>query len=271
MNARGELVFDRVGKRFHPTGAPVLRALSLRCRPGEVVVVLGPSGCGKSTLLGLAAGTMAPDEGSVSLDGVPVRAPGPERAVVFQDHGLFPWSTAHENVAIGLRFAGVGKAERDARAEAALETVQLGDAGSKLVHELSGGMRQRVAIARALVLEAPVLLLDEAFSALDARTRRDLHDHLEQAWTRRSQTVLLVTHSLEEAVRLGHRLIVLERNAPGIRKEIILERHAPHFDRHDIGRVRAELEAATRDQDDPDDAGAARLDQPPPRVGARVP
>lgn len=269
MSARGELFFDRVGKRFQ--SGRVLRDLSLRCRAGEVVVVLGPSGCGKSTLLGLAAGTTPPDEGTVSLDGVAVGAPGPERAVVFQDHGLFPWSTASENVAIGLRFAGIGKAERQARAQAALEAVQLGDAGAKLVHELSGGMRQRVAIARALVLQSPVLLLDEPFSALDARTRTSLHDHLDDLWSKARTTVLLVTHSLEEAVRLGHRLVVLGKNAAGIRKEIVLERHAPHFDRHEIARVRAELEAATRDDHDEDDEDAPRLGDPPPRVGARVP
>src|SRR4051794_40875857 len=172
--ASGELKLQGIWKSFGMRGSKRTRTIqdvSLTCKPGEFVVMVGPSGCGKSTLLNIAAGMIRADAGGVLVDGKPVSVPGPDRTMVFQDHGLFPWLTAAGNVGFGLKMAGVPRSERDDRVKAALDMVHLGHAGEKLVHELSGGMRQRVAIARALVMDPKVLLMDEPFAALDAQTR----------------------------------------------------------------------------------------------------
>src|ERR1700722_5377526 len=147
--ARGHLRLSGITKKFGKSPVAALENVSLECRPGEFVVVVGPSGCGKTTLLNVAAGMVAPDLGTVELDGKAANGPGPQRAMVFQDHGLFPWLTAADNVAFGLKMAGVPKHERDDRVDRALKMVHLQSSGKKLVHELSGGMRQRIAIARA--------------------------------------------------------------------------------------------------------------------------
>jgi NitT/TauT family transport system ATP-binding protein len=207
-------------------GQTILQDISLDIRPGEFVVVVGPSGSGKSTLLNAAAGMLRPTSGRVTLDGQPVSGPGPDRAMVFQDHGLFPWLTAAQNVAFGLNMARVPKAEVAERTREALAAVHLENAADKLVHELSGGMRQRVSIARALVLDPAVLLMDEPFAALDAQTRTLLHGQLQDLWLQTRKTVLFVTHSVGEAVRLADRIIVLH-SAPGrIRREFAVD--LPH-------------------------------------------
>jgi NitT/TauT family transport system ATP-binding protein len=210
---------------------PVLREISLDVAAGEILAVLGPSGCGKSTLLKLAAGLLAPSRGAVHLDGRAVVGPGPDRAVVFQEHALFPWLDALANVELGLSFAGVEKSERRERARAALAAVGLENASTKLVHELSGGMRQRVSIARALVVEPRVLLLDEPFSAVDPETRVRLHDHVEAIWRERRPTILFVTHSVSEAVRLADRIVLLSQSPGEIRKEIRVEPYVPRSER----------------------------------------
>jgi NitT/TauT family transport system ATP-binding protein len=234
---RGRLELLNVGKRFQGSDTFAVRGITLRCEPGEFVVLVGPSGCGKSTLLNLAAGILPPDEGSVMIDGRPVRHPGPDRAVVFQEHGLFPWLDAIENVAFGLKMAGVAKQERLERAAAALRTVNLAGAERKLVHQLSGGMRQRVSIARALVIDPAVLLMDEPFAALDAQTRTLLHGLLQEIWVRTRKTVLFVTHSVGEAVRLADRVVVLHTQPGRIRREVPIS--IPHPRDFDSGELAA--------------------------------
>jgi NitT/TauT family transport system ATP-binding protein len=191
-------------------GASAVRALdqvSLEVAPGEFTCLIGASGCGKSTLLSLVAGLEQPTAGEVSASGRQV-------AFMFQEPALFPWLTAAGNVELALRARGVGKAERRQRTGELLETVHLGEFGAKRPHQLSGGMRQRVALARALAQDADVLLMDEPFGALDAMTRDVLHDELDRICAERHLTVLFVTHNVQEAVRLGDRVVVLS-SRPG--------------------------------------------------------
>jgi NitT/TauT family transport system ATP-binding protein len=223
---RGRLVIERVNKHFSNGHTITLRDIDLTCQAGEFVVVVGPSGCGKSTLLNIAAGMIRPDSGSVSLDGKPITAPGPDRAMVFQDHGLFPWLTAAENIDFGLKMAGISASERRDRVASALKMVHLTKSGDKLIHELSGGMRQRVAIARALVMDPAVLLMDEPFAALDAQTRTLLHQQLQELWVQTKKTILFVTHSVGEAVRLADRIIILHAHPGSIRREVPID--LPH-------------------------------------------
>ena len=223
---RGRLEMRAVGKQFASSPVHALRDIELTCEPGQFVVVVGPSGCGKSTLLNIAAGMITPDSGAVLLDGRPIHSPGPERAMVFQDHGLFPWLTAAQNIEFGLKMAGVSASERRDRVNAGLRAVHLTRSGEKLIHELSGGMRQRVAIARALVMDPAVLLMDEPFAALDAQTRTLLHQQLQELWVQRRKTILFVTHSVGEAVRLADRIVVLHAHPGRIRRTINIE--LPH-------------------------------------------
>lgn len=244
---RGRLELRSISRRFDATGASAIESIDLVCEPGEFVVVVGPSGCGKTTVLNIAAGLVRPSSGSVWLDGVEVLEPGPDRAMVFQEHGLFPWLNALENVEFGLKMRGLSRAERQARAADALKMVHLSQAAKKLVHELSGGMRQRVAIARALVMDPAVLLMDEPFSALDAQTRTLLHEQMQDIWVRSRKTVLFVTHSVGEAVRLADRVIILHSSPGRIRREVRVEiPHPRDFDSPEIsdvvGVIRREIE-----------------------------
>ena len=243
----GQLSLRGIYKRFDNTSESALEDITLDCRGGEFVVVVGPSGSGKTTLLNIAAGMTPPDAGSVWLDGRRVWAPGPDRAMVFQDHGLFPWLTAAQNVEFGLKMARVSATERADRAAAALRMVHLAGSASKLVHELSGGMRQRVAIARALVMNPAVLLMDEPFASLDAQTRTLLHHQLQILWVQTPKTILFVTHSVGEAVRLADRIVILHSRPGRIRKEICVDLpHPRKFDSPDIAElaklVRKEIE-----------------------------
>jgi NitT/TauT family transport system ATP-binding protein len=244
----GRLELKGIDKNFSLDGRNfAVRGITLTCEPGEFVVVVGPSGCGKSTLLNVAAGMVKPDAGTVSLDGRPVTGPGPDRAMVFQEHGLFPWLTAEQNIAFGLKMAGVSKSERQDRVARALNMVHLTHRAHKLVHELSGGMKQRVAIARALVMDPAVLLMDEPFAALDAQTRTLLHEQLQELWIQTHKTILFVTHSVGEAVRLADRIVVLHSHPGRIRREIdVALPHPRNFDSADITAlvrmVRKEIE-----------------------------
>jgi len=225
-NGRGHLQLKSILKVFAGSRVPILRDVTLQCRAGEFVVVVGPSGSGKTTLLNVAAGMVLPDRGTVQLDGEPVKGPGPQRAMVFQDHGLFPWLNAAQNVGFGLKMSGMARSERDDRVASALQMVHLSTSGKKLVHQLSGGMRQRVAIARALVMDPAVLLMDEPFASLDAQTRTLLHQQLQELWGETKKTILFVTHSVGEAVRLADRIIVLHALPGRIRAEFSVE--LPH-------------------------------------------
>jgi NitT/TauT family transport system ATP-binding protein len=237
--------FVSVRKRFG--GDAAVEDISLSVAPGEFLVLVGPSGCGKSTLLNMLAGMLRPDAGTITVNGRPITAPGPDRAVVFQDHALFPWLTAAQNVSFGLRMAGVGRAERQDRVEAALRKVHLLPSARKLVHELSGGMRQRIAIARALVMDPDVLLMDEPFAALDAQTRTLMHEQLQELWGDARKTIVFVTHSVGEAVRLADRIVVLHAHPGRIRKIIRVPLpHPRHFDGPEVTElvhhVRTEIE-----------------------------
>ncbi len=193
------------------------RALSevhLTIEPGEFVCVLGPSGCGKSTLLNCVAGFVPPSLGDVLLDGAEIRAPGPERGMVFQHHSLFPWKTVIENVAFGPLMADAGRAAALARAREFLEWVGLAAVAERYPETLSGGMQQRVGIARALANQPKVLLMDEPFGALDAQTRSMMQESLAHLWSELRFTVLFVTHDVDEAIFLADRVLVMSAS-PG--------------------------------------------------------
>ncbi|HWE02987.1 MAG TPA: ABC transporter ATP-binding protein [Tepidisphaeraceae bacterium] len=236
--ARGRLVLRNIDVNFPGSSMQALRDVSLTCAPGEFVVVVGPSGCGKSTLLGVAAGMLKQAKGAVELDGQRSDGPSPDRAMVFQDHGLFPWLTTAQNIEFGLKMLKVDKNERASRVDAALQLVHLQTKRDKLIHELSGGMRQRVAIARALVMDPAVLLMDEPFAALDAQTRTLLHGQLQEIWAETKKTILFVTHSVGEAVRLADRIIVLHSHPGRIRREVIVPlAHPRNPDNEDISEI----------------------------------
>ena len=209
-----------------------LDGMDLSVTAGEFVSIVGASGSGKSTLLDLIAGFTRPTSGSVAVGGKPVRAPGPDRVVVFQDHAVFPWFTALDNVAYGLRRQGVRRRPARQQAEQALSQVGLGEFAHAYPARLSGGMRQRVALARALVLRPRILLLDEPFASLDAITRARLQDELTALWQQCRWTVLFVTHILAEAVYLADRVVVLDRPPVGLRGQERIRLARPR-DRHD--------------------------------------
>ena len=246
-NGRGSLELRNVTRVFSGTSNHGVQDITLKCKPGEFVVLVGPSGCGKSTLLNIAAGMIPADSGQVLLDGKPIDGPSPQRAMVFQEHGLFPWLTAEQNIGFGLKMAGLSRSDRLDRVENALRLVHLSGSAKKLIHELSGGMRQRVAIARALVMDPAVLLMDEPFAALDAQTRTLMHAQLQELWGKTRKTILFVTHSVGEAVRLADRIIVLHAQPGRIRREIDVQLpHPRNPDSADINQlvrlVRKEIE-----------------------------
>ena len=205
------LAFENVALTYEGSDRSVraLDMLSLTVEAGEPVAIIGPSGCGKSTLLLLAAGLLAPSDGAVRIAGEQLSGPRRETALILQDFGLLPWKTVEANAGLGLQVRGVGREEVHSRATAALERVGLAEFASAYPAELSGGMRQRLGLARAVALDADMLLMDEPLSALDARKREDLQDVLLELWQRRGHTQVLVTHSIEEAVFLGRRIVVM--------------------------------------------------------------
>ncbi|PIJ51221.1 taurine transporter ATP-binding subunit [Erwinia sp. OLTSP20] len=190
-------------------GHPALQDIHLRLASGSLTVVLGPSGCGKTTLLNLIAGFQLPARGSIELNQRRVKAPGADRGVVFQNEGLLPWLNVIENVAFGLRLAGVDRKTREQKAAQLLARVGLAGAERRAIWQLSGGMRQRVGIARALVNDPQLLLLDEPFGALDAFTREQMQTLLLTLWRDSGKQILLITHDIEEAVFLASELILL--------------------------------------------------------------
>ncbi len=188
--------------------------LSITIEEGEFVCLVGHSGCGKTTLLNLIAGLLLPTSGEILIDGKPVTGPGLDRNVIFQHYSLFPWLTAEQNVAFGLRQARPQIKKREAREKAGqyLCQVELGEVRSKYPYQLSGGMQQRVAIARAFAMNGPVMLLDEPFGALDPRIRASLQESLEALWQKEGgkKTVLFVTHDINEAIILADRIVFME-------------------------------------------------------------
>jgi len=214
-----DMVFHTKKGRFH-----ALREINLNVAKGEFVTLIGHSGCGKSTLLNLIAGLTLPTSGGLICDNREIAAPGPERAVVFQNHSLLPWLTCEENVHLAVeRVFGAteSKAQLKARSRAALELVNMGHAATKRPHEVSGGMKQRVGIARALAMEPKVLLMDEPFGALDALTRAHLQDELLKIVARTQSTVVMVTHDVDEAVLLSDRIVMMTNGPAATIGEIL--------------------------------------------------
>lgn len=211
------ITISHVSKSYSTAQRGELLALSnvsFAARRGEFVSIVGPSGCGKSTLLYIVAGLMQASSGQVLVDDRPVKGPSPERGVVLQNFSIFPWRTVIDNVAYGPEMSGVSRKERRRQAEGYLELVGLREFADYYPRELSGGMKQRIAIAQMLACNPSIFLMDEPFGALDALTREILQDQLLQLWERDRKTVLFVTHSIDEAVLLSDRIVIMGRR-PG--------------------------------------------------------
>ncbi len=220
------LAIDHIDQVFQrgPATTEVLRDVSLRIAKGEYISIIGHSGCGKSTLLNIVAGLLRATRGGVLLEGREVNAPGPDRAVVFQNHSLLPWLTVYDNVklAVDKVFRSTRtKAERDGWIMHNLELVQMAHARDKRPGEISGGMKQRVGIARALAMEPKVLLLDEPFGALDALTRAHLQDSVMEIHQKLGNTVLMITHDVDEAVLLSDRIVMMTNGPAATIGEIL--------------------------------------------------
>src|SRR6266436_6109193 len=186
-----------------------LRGANLRVKKGEFICLIGASGCGKSTLLRMAAGFESATSGEALMWGMPIAGPGPSRGMVFQDYGLFPWLSVRDNIGFGPKSRGRTKAETRETADRFIELVGLTNFADVYPHQLSGGMKQRVAIARVLANDAEIVLMDEPFGALDAMTRERLQDELVDIWSRTGLTAIFVTHSIEEAIFLAGRVVVM--------------------------------------------------------------
>lgn len=197
-----------------------IRDVNLNIKAGEFITIVGPSGCGKSTLLDIIAGLSKPSSGEILIDNKLITGPALDRGIILQGYALFPWRTVRHNVEFGLEIKGIGKSERREISTKFIKLVGLEGFEDRFPYELSGGMRQRVAIARALAYDPEVLLMDEPFAAVDAQTRETMQDELLRIWEETNKTIILVTHSIEEAVGLADRVAVMSAN-PGYIKEII--------------------------------------------------
>ena len=216
------LTIEHVSMRFDlPNGSHVqaLKDVSLEIKTGELMSVLGPSGCGKTTLLNIVAGFLAPTEGKIELNGHRVTGPDAERGMVFQQGALFEWMSVRENVSFGPRMKGQREADWGKNVDHLLDVTGLRDFKEKSVYELSGGMQQRVALARCLANDPDVILMDEPLGALDALTREKMQGLVLKLWKETGKTIILITHSVEEALLLGERLLVMAPRPGRIHKE----------------------------------------------------
>jgi len=217
-----DLTIENVSMRFDlPNGTHVqaLEDINLEIKTGEIMSVLGPSGCGKTTLLNIVAGFLAPTKGEIVLNKQAVKGPASDRGMVFQQGALFEWMSVNENIAFGPKMKGTSRARIDEIVSHLLDTVGLQDFGEKAVYELSGGMQQRVALARCLANEPEVILMDEPLGALDALTREKMQGLVLKLWKETGKTIILITHSVEEALLLGERLLVMAPRPGRIHKE----------------------------------------------------
>ncbi|GAB3815067.1 ABC transporter ATP-binding protein [Tessaracoccus terricola] len=264
-----KIVFDRVTATFDVNGQPfhAVQDLSLTIADNEFVTVVGPSGCGKSTIMNMAAGLLIPSGGEVLVDGVPVKGPGPERGVIFQQYALFPWLTVRQNVEFGLKLKKISRASRNEIVDRQLELTGLTAFADSLPKTLSGGMKQRCAIARAYAADPSILLMDEPFGALDALTRVHMQSQLLETWSQEQRTVMFITHDVDEAVFLANRVIVMAARPGRIHRIIDVDlpdertedlRTSPEFT-----AIRNEVWNSVYHQDSPPEPQAPR-DEPGP-------
>src|SRR5690242_13068370 len=251
MAARARIVFDHVSMEF-PSKRGRLRVVddvSYTIDDGDFVAVIGPSGCGKTTMMNMVAGFTQPTHGRVLLDGRPVSGPGPGRGVICQEYGVFPWLTVKQNIAFGLTLAvnRAGAAERDDICARYMKLMGLTDFADAWPKMLSGGMRQRLALARAYAVRPQFLLMDEPFGALDAQTRTAMQDLLLEVLATEGKTVMLITHSVEEAIYLASRIVVMSARPTRIREEIAVPFPYPRSDSLHEARGFSELRAHIRE------------------------
>jgi NitT/TauT family transport system ATP-binding protein len=223
MNAQsGHVEVRDVSISFSARGSLIeaVKGVSLQVQPGEFVSLIGPSGCGKSTLLNAVAGFTESDAGALLLDGAPIRGPGSDRGVVFQQYSLFPWMTVRKNVEFGLKMKGIGQSQRETQARTLLGLAGLLAFENHYPSQLSGGMKQRVGIVRALATSPQVLLMDEPFGALDSQTRSVMQEILTNMWQRLRLSVLFVTHDIEEAIFLSDRIYVMTARPGRVKAEL---------------------------------------------------
>lgn len=245
--AGAALALRGLAKRF-PTARgefTALEGIDLTVAPGEFVSILGPSGCGKSTLLYMIGGFIPPSAGSIHTSGAPMTGPGRDRGIVFQDASLFPWLTVADNIAYGLREGGLSRAAIRDKVAAMLSLVHLDGFADFRPGQLSGGMRQRVGLARALVADPRVLLMDEPFAAVDAMTREVMQSELERIVAETGKTALLITHSIDEAVQLGDRVIVATTRPGRIKAILPIDLPRPRWE-YDVKAEPVYIEARER-------------------------
>jgi NitT/TauT family transport system ATP-binding protein len=244
--------FDHVSLEF-ATAAGVLRVVddvTYDVREGEFVAVIGPSGCGKTTMMNMLAGFVTPTRGSVLLDGKPVDGPGPERGVIFQEYGVFPWLTVRDNIAFGMRLRANRKPSQDIGAVCAryMQLMGLADFAEAFPKTLSGGMRQRLAIARAYAVQPEFLLMDEPFGALDAQTRSNMQNLLLEVLETERKTVMLITHSVEEAIYLASKIVMVTARPARVREIIDVPFAYPRdeglHERPEFGELRSHIRDA---------------------------
>jgi len=220
-----DIQIKNVHKVFQSDSGDViaLKDINLEIKDGQFVCLLGPSGCGKSTLLNAIAGFSLPSTGEIVVNGKKVTEPGPDRGMVFQEYALFPWMSVADNITFGLRIKKEDPTKIKNKLDELLKMLKLTEFANRYPKDLSGGMRQRVAIARVLALDSPIMLMDEPFGALDALTRRSLQDELLKVWSEYKKTIIFVTHSIEEAIYLADRIVVMSYRPGTVKKDIMVD------------------------------------------------
>lgn len=231
-----------VSKVFANSTKHTVKDISFHAKNGEFISIIGPSGCGKSTILNMIAGLEKPTSGQILLDGKLIQEPGSDRVMMFQESALFPWLNVIDNLKFGMKIAKKSKEEQEEIAMKYLKMVELSKFKDYNIYQLSGGMKQRVALARALALDSKILLMDEPFAALDNQTKNMLHEEIQKIWMETKKTVVFVTHSVEEAIFFGDKIIMLSANPARIKLiyDVKIERPR-HKESQAYTMIRAEL------------------------------